>query len=291
MVQLSSAFHHEDMLQSLHQLRLHGHLCDVTVQVDFQGELEEFEAHQAVLAASSGYFKNILLAPDPPKKLFLGNVRTTDFTRFLEYVYTGKLEVDKEFAKDKIGVIYEVATLLECKSLVQACISVLDEGSLSLHRVETSMSQDMEAGLDDVGEEDGALWVGVNKVPKIAPTKRLTPPTKPERGEKRAKVTVTAEEERSEANKDTEVSGRRSNRLAGRRVFIDIPKKKYVRKMKDQTKAQMEDLHDNTQTTSQEENTDNTQEAEEALPELLPEKEGAGLESTDVDDEIGRAHV
>ncbi|CAB1343210.1 unnamed protein product [Coregonus sp. 'balchen'] len=288
-VQLSSAFHHEDMLQSLHQLRLHGHLCDVTVQVDFQGELEEFEAHQVVLAASSGYFKNILLAPDPPKKLFLGNVRTTDFTRFLEYVYTGKLEVDKEFAKDKIGVIHEVATLLECKSLVQACCSVLDEGSLSPHRAETSMSQDKEADLDDVEEEEGALGVEVNKVPKIASTKRLTSPTKPERGErslKRAKVTVTAEEERSEVNKDTEVSGRRSNRLAGRRVFVDIPKKKYVRKMKDQTKMQMEDLHDNnTQTTSQEENTDNTQEAEEALPELLPEKEGAGLESTDVDDE------
>ncbi|XP_024276618.1 GDNF-inducible zinc finger protein 1 [Oncorhynchus tshawytscha] len=285
-VQLSSAFHHEDMLQSLHQLRLHGHLCDVTVQVDFQGELEEFEAHQAVLAASSGYFKNILLAPDPPKKLFLGNVRTTDFTRFLEYVYTGKLEVDKEFAKDKIGVIHEVATLLECKSLVQACSSVLYEGSLSLHRVEATMSQDMEADLYDVGEEEGALGVGVNKVPKIASTKRLTPPTKPERGEKRAKVAVTAEEERSEVNKDTEVSGRRSNRLAGRRVFIDIPKKKYVRKMKDQTMAQMEDLPDNnTQTTSQEENTYNTREAEEALPEPLPEKGGAGLESTDVDDE------
>jgi hypothetical protein len=57
-----------------------------------------------VRAASSGYFKNILLAPDPPKKLFPGNVRNTDYTWFLEYIYTGKLEVDEKFAEDKIGV-------------------------------------------------------------------------------------------------------------------------------------------------------------------------------------------
>ncbi|CAB1340031.1 unnamed protein product [Coregonus sp. 'balchen'] len=282
------------MLQSMHQLRLHSHLCDVTVQVAFHGELEEFEAHRLVLAASSGYFKNILLAPDPPKKIFLGNVRNTDFTRFLEYVYTGKLEVDKEFAKDKIGVIREVAILLECKSLIEACSSVLDEGSSSPHGAESSMSQDMEADLDDVEEEEeGLLGIGINKIPKRASTKRLTYPTRPERRErtlKRAKVTVTAKEERSEVNEDAEISGRRSNRLAGRRVFVDIPRKKYVRKMKDQTKTQTEDLPDNTQTktTNQEEKTENTQkEAGEALPELLPEKEGAGLESTDVDDEEG----
>ncbi|XP_041716190.1 GDNF-inducible zinc finger protein 1 [Coregonus clupeaformis] len=298
-VQHSLASHHEDMLQSMHQLRLHSHLCDVTVQVAFHGELEEFEAHRLVLAASSGYFKNILLAPDPPKKIFLGNVRNTDFTRFLEYVYTGKLEVDKEFAKDKIGVIREVAILLECKSLIEACssvlqASVLDEGSSSPHGAESSMSQHMEADLDDVEEEEeGLLGIGINKIPKRASTKRLTYPTRPERRErtlKRAKVTVTAEEERSEVNEYAEISGRRSNRLAGRRVFVDIPRKKYVRKMKDQTKTQTEDLPDNTQTktTNQEEKTENTQkEAGEALPELLPEKEGAGLESTDVDDEEG----
>uniref|UniRef100_A0A673WVQ1 Heterogeneous nuclear ribonucleoprotein A0, like n=1 Tax=Salmo trutta TaxID=8032 RepID=A0A673WVQ1_SALTR len=110
-----------DKVVQLSSLRLHSHLCDVTVQVAFHGELEEFEAQQVVLAASSGYFKNILLAPDPPKKLFLGN-----------------------FAEDKIGVICEVATLLECKSLMEACSSVLDEGSSSPHGAKSSVSQDME---------------------------------------------------------------------------------------------------------------------------------------------------
>ncbi|KAJ8009521.1 hypothetical protein DPEC_G00089740 [Dallia pectoralis] len=281
--QVSTGFHHEDMLQSLHQLRLHGHLCDVTVQVDFHGELEEFEAHQVVLAASSGYFKDILLAPDPPKKLFLGNIRTSDFTRFLEYVYTGKLEFDKEFAKDSIGVIREVATLLQCSSLVKACCSVLEEDSLSLHRAGT-LSRDMEADLDH-SEEDkwGSLGIGINNVPKMASAKRLMSETRPGRGErslKRAKFTV---EEISEANKDAEVSGRRSNRLASRRVFVDIPKKKYVRKMKDQTRTE-DVLENNPQATtdSPEENTDSTKDAGGSLLDTPLEKEG---ESTAEDED------
>jgi hypothetical protein len=92
----------------------------------------------------------------------------------------------------------------------------------------------MEADLDNV--EDGVLGVGVNKIPKRASTKRPTYPTRPERTLKRATVPVKAEEEKSEVNEDAEISGRRSNRLAGRRVFVDIPK--YMRKMKDQTKTQ-----------------------------------------------------
>ncbi|KAL0967724.1 hypothetical protein UPYG_G00256090 [Umbra pygmaea] len=255
-VQLASAFHQENVFQSLHQLRLHGQLCDVTVQVDYQGELEEFAAHQVVLAASSGYFKNILLAPDPPKKLFLGNVRITDFTWFLEYIYTGKLAVGDESAKEKIGVIREVATLFDCNSLVKACCSVL-EGSLK------------------------------QNVADINVLKEQTSATRPERGErslKRAKF--TREEERSEVKKDAEVSGRRSNRLAGRRVFVDIPKKKFVRKMKDQTGMQSEETPDNnpqTKSTSQEETTDSTKE-KEALSDRLLEKQGTGLESTDEED-------
>ncbi|KAI4801973.1 hypothetical protein KUCAC02_019837, partial [Chaenocephalus aceratus] len=63
-VQLTSKSHHENILSSLHQLRLQGQLSDVTVQVDYQGEVQEFQAHQVMLAASSGYFRDILLSQD-----------------------------------------------------------------------------------------------------------------------------------------------------------------------------------------------------------------------------------
>uniref|UniRef100_A0A4W6E1T6 Heterogeneous nuclear ribonucleoprotein A0, like n=1 Tax=Lates calcarifer TaxID=8187 RepID=A0A4W6E1T6_LATCA len=90
-VQLTSKSHHENILASLHQLRLQGHLNDVTVQVDYQGDLQEFQAHQVVLAASSGYFKKVLLSQDAARdKLLLSNMHSSNFSKFLEFAYTGK---------------------------------------------------------------------------------------------------------------------------------------------------------------------------------------------------------
>uniref|UniRef100_A0A3Q3KAK5 BTB domain-containing protein n=2 Tax=Monopterus albus TaxID=43700 RepID=A0A3Q3KAK5_MONAL len=117
-VQLISKSHHENLLTSLHQLRLQGQLSDVTVQVDYQGELQEFQAHQVMLAASSGYFKKILLCQDAARdKLLLSNMHSNDFSKFLEFVYTGKVEV----ARDKIGDVQAAAQFLDCEDLSDVC--------------------------------------------------------------------------------------------------------------------------------------------------------------------------
>lgn len=265
-VLLSSKCHHGDLLESMHQLRLQGHLCDITVQVDFHGELEEFEVHQVVLAASSGYFKGILLNQDALNKLFLTNMRTTDFAIFLEYVYTGKLKV----AKDKIGDIHEVAILLDCKELKEICSLALNAGGSSVHGKETS--QHTEAGLDSIKNAPA------NRVRKL---KAFISPTRSKRWEgipKRGKVKATAEEE---TGVKSEVRSRRlSNRLAGRKVFVDIPKKKYMRKIKDESKEESlenpghQDIPDDTQ-------------GEEALPELLTAytEMDVTLNSSDVEDQ------
>ncbi|KAJ8275393.1 hypothetical protein COCON_G00100180 [Conger conger] len=118
MVQLRSDSYKDHLLGEMQQLRLLGQLCDITVQVDFQGELEEFEAHQVLLAASSGYFKDIILGKDPPTKIFLGSVPTADFSRFLEFVYTAQLQVEESKASD----ILAMAKLLDCRGLVAACV-------------------------------------------------------------------------------------------------------------------------------------------------------------------------
>ncbi|XP_029902611.1 GDNF-inducible zinc finger protein 1 isoform X2 [Myripristis murdjan] len=137
-VQLCSKTHHENMLFSLHQLRLAGQLSDVTVQVDYQGELQEFQAHQVMLAASSGYFKKILVSQDAaPEKLLLSNMHTANFSKFLEFVYTGKVEV----AMDKIGDVREVAQLLDCKDLSEVCCEAM---STEKRTKTTSPSQDAE---------------------------------------------------------------------------------------------------------------------------------------------------
>ncbi|KAG7240188.1 hypothetical protein INR49_027228 [Caranx melampygus] len=119
-VQLTSKSHHENILASLHQLRLQGQLSDVTVQVDYQGDIQEFQAHQVVLAASSGYFKKILLSQDAARdKLSLSNMHSINFSKFLEFVYTGKVEV----ARDKIGDVQAAAQLLDCEDLAEVVSS------------------------------------------------------------------------------------------------------------------------------------------------------------------------
>uniref|UniRef100_A0A1A7Z579 Heterogeneous nuclear ribonucleoprotein A0, like n=1 Tax=Iconisemion striatum TaxID=60296 RepID=A0A1A7Z579_9TELE len=124
-LQLMSESHHNTILTSLHQLRTQGQLCDVTVQVDYEGDVQEFQAHQVMLAASSGYFKNILLSPDAIRdKLPLSNIKFSDFSRFLDFVYTGKVEIDRS----NIGDVQAVAQLLDCESLSEVCGKALDAG-------------------------------------------------------------------------------------------------------------------------------------------------------------------
>ncbi|XP_072218438.1 uncharacterized protein gzf1 [Leuresthes tenuis] len=136
-VQLTSNSHHESILSSLRDLRLQGQLCDVTVQVDYQGDLQEFQAHQVILAASSGYFKRILLCEDATQdKLILSNMNFSDFSKFLEFVYTGKVEV----ARNKIRDVQAMAQFLDCGGLSEVCGNALSAGVLQKPRGKTSVS-------------------------------------------------------------------------------------------------------------------------------------------------------
>ncbi|XP_016411221.1 GDNF-inducible zinc finger protein 1 isoform X1 [Sinocyclocheilus rhinocerous] len=124
LVQLQSSSHHKNLLNAMWKLRTMGNLCDITVQVDFQGELEEFEAHQVVLAASSGYFESHLLANDQVKKIFLCDFLPHAFEKFLEYAYFGKIEVEKSY----ISTVLQMAKLLKCQDLVDACEAEIPSG-------------------------------------------------------------------------------------------------------------------------------------------------------------------
>ncbi|XP_034999926.2 GDNF-inducible zinc finger protein 1 [Hippoglossus stenolepis] len=136
-VQLTSRSHHENILASLHQLRLQGQLCDVTVHVDFQGDKQEFRAHQVVLAASSGYFKNTLLIQDVARDtVSLSNVHSDDFSKFLEFVYTGKVEV----ASKKIADVQAAAELLDCRDLSEVCDEAMRAETLEPPKKKTPAS-------------------------------------------------------------------------------------------------------------------------------------------------------
>ncbi|XP_041831901.1 GDNF-inducible zinc finger protein 1 [Melanotaenia boesemani] len=137
-VQLTSSSHHGNILASLHDLRLQGQLCDVTVQVDYEGDVQEFQSHQVILAASSGYFKRILLCPDTAQdKLSLSNIQSNDFSKFLEFIYTGKVEV----SRNRIGDVQAMAKILECEGLSEVCDEALSTGVLQKPRRKASASK------------------------------------------------------------------------------------------------------------------------------------------------------
>ncbi|KAM9778973.1 uncharacterized protein ACBT44_000573 isoform 1-T3 [Syngnathus typhle] len=116
MIQLSSKTHHQNILNTLHHLRLQGHLSDITVRVDYQDHAQTFQAHRVVLAASSDYFRNIFLSLDAtPDQITFSNMHPCDFSDFLEFVYTGKAEV----AQSRMEDMQAAAKILKCEELAR----------------------------------------------------------------------------------------------------------------------------------------------------------------------------
>ncbi|KAF7666941.1 hypothetical protein LDENG_00086410 [Lucifuga dentata] len=146
-------------------LRLRGQLSDVIVQVDYEGEVQEFHAHQVMLAASSSYFEKILLSQDAaPIKILLSSIRSTDFSTYLEFVYTGKVEV----AKDKISDIQTLAQLLDCKELSEICAEAMIFDNID--ETVTSASEVVEKA--DIHDAETQQRTRRKKKPKSAVLKR-----------------------------------------------------------------------------------------------------------------------
>uniref|UniRef100_H3CZF5 GDNF inducible zinc finger protein 1 n=1 Tax=Tetraodon nigroviridis TaxID=99883 RepID=H3CZF5_TETNG len=127
-IELTAKNYHKNLLASLQLLRLQGLLSDVTVQVDYQGDVQVFQAHRVMLAASSGYFREHLLAADSAAQgeLLLSNMHVNYFSKFLEFVYTGKVEI----SKDKIADVLAAALRLDCKDLAEVCGEAMTVGIL-----------------------------------------------------------------------------------------------------------------------------------------------------------------
>ncbi|XP_053192830.1 GDNF-inducible zinc finger protein 1 [Scomber japonicus] len=205
-VQLTSKSHHENILASLSQLRQLGQLSDVTVQVDYQGDMQEFQAHQVMLAASSGYFKKMLLSQDVAQdKLLLSNMHSSDFSKFLEFVYTGKVEV----ARDKIGDVQAAAQFLDCKDLSDVCSEAMSAGILQTHVKNTSVSE-------AVDKDDNAQKEQMSKEKKqpisVHLKRRLSPQSLEKVVPKRCKAKDTVKD-------DVTLAKKLKLRLAGRKVL------------------------------------------------------------------------
>lgn len=192
MIQLTSRSHHENILASLHHLRLQGQLSDVTVQVDYQGDVQEFQAHQVMLAASSGYFKRILLSQDAARdKLSLSNMHFNDFSKYLEFVYTGKVEV----ARDKIGDVQAAAQFLDCVDLADVCGEAMSAGILQNPAKEVPASEVAEK--DDVrGAKKEKGTKGKKQAKSVVVKRRPSPQSSDKDVSKRCKTKSTVTDQK-----------------------------------------------------------------------------------------------
>lgn len=207
-----------NLLNEMQQLRLLGLLCDVTVSVEYQGVRAEFPAHKAVLAATSKFFKDVFLnekpVDGPCSSVFLNEVQVADFASFLEFVYTARVEVEE----DRVQRMLEIAEKLKCLDLSETCFQLkkqmLESVLLELQCFSESQNSEEE-------EERGAAL-------------EREPPGSPagEEGQGRAKEKADKKKEAPEAPY-TKIR-RASGRLAGRKVFVEIPKKKYTRTLREQ---------------------------------------------------------
>ncbi|XP_072121655.1 uncharacterized protein [Mobula birostris] len=162
-----------NLLSALHTFYQFGHLCDVTVHTEHLGVQEEFAVHRAVLAASSNYFREIFLRDELSVKkeatVTLKDIYTEDFTSFLEFVYTTKIQIDPQ----NVYRMQEVAERLECKDLVEACehlkVKLLTQSSdvreqvckehQTSNKPENDWSKTYSRDLDDLETKDSSKIV------------------------------------------------------------------------------------------------------------------------------------
>ncbi|XP_010142231.1 PREDICTED: GDNF-inducible zinc finger protein 1, partial [Buceros rhinoceros silvestris] len=205
-----------NLLNEMHQLRLLGHLCDVTVSVEYQGVRAEFVAHKAVLAATSKFFKEVFLnekgMDGPRTNVFLNEVQVADFASFLEFVYTARVEVEE----DRVQRMLEIAEKLKCLDLSETCFQLkkqmLESVLLELQNFSESQSTEEESAAP-------ASILPGSKAAAVADGEQKT-------------------DRKKEAMKPPCAKLRRaSGRLAGRKVFVEIPKKKYTRRLREQQKS------------------------------------------------------
>lgn len=231
-----------NLLNEMHQLRLLGHLCDVTVSVEYQGVRAEFVAHKAVLAATSKFFKEVFLndkgMDGPRTNVLLNEVQVVDFASFLEFVYTARVEVEE----DRVQRMLEIAEKLKCLDLSETCFQLKKQmlESVLLELQNFSESQDAE---EDSVTQPSSLLEPKGLLEAQGDSVECFPPSPLERPWGGEDFEAPANKLKEKLDKKKEVLKipcakirRASGRLAGRKVFVEIPKKKYTRRLREQQK-------------------------------------------------------
>lgn len=119
--------HAKQLLLQLNQQRAKGYLCDVIIVV----ENALFRAHKNILAASSIYFKSLILH-DNLINLDTDMVNPSVFRQVLDFIYTGKLLSSDQVSDHNFKALLTAASYLQLHDLAALCRKKLKRGGRSL---------------------------------------------------------------------------------------------------------------------------------------------------------------
>ncbi|KAM9331317.1 hypermethylated in cancer 2 protein [Gastrophryne carolinensis] len=108
--------HAKQLLLQLNQQRAKGFLCDVIIVV----ENALFRAHKNILAASSMYFKSLVLH-DNLINLDTDMVNPVVFRQILDFIYTGKLLTSDQPGEQNFSALLTAASYLQLHDLATLC--------------------------------------------------------------------------------------------------------------------------------------------------------------------------
>ncbi|XP_053326807.1 hypermethylated in cancer 2 protein [Spea bombifrons] len=115
--------HAKQLLLQLNQQRAKGFLCDVIIVV----ENALFRAHKNILAASSMYFKSLVLH-DNLINLDTDMVNPAVFRQILDFIYTGKLLPSEQPGEQNFNALLTAASYLQLHDLAALCRKKLKRG-------------------------------------------------------------------------------------------------------------------------------------------------------------------
>ncbi|XP_071755212.2 hypermethylated in cancer 2 protein [Centroberyx gerrardi] len=106
----------KQLLMQLNQQRSKGYLCDVIIVV----ESALFRAHKNILAASSSYFKSLVLH-DNLINLDTEMVKPSVFRQVLDFIYTGRLPHSDHISDPGVSALLTAASYLQLSDLATLC--------------------------------------------------------------------------------------------------------------------------------------------------------------------------
>uniref|UniRef100_A0A4W3IVQ8 Hypermethylated in cancer 1 protein n=1 Tax=Callorhinchus milii TaxID=7868 RepID=A0A4W3IVQ8_CALMI len=161
--------HAKQLLQQLNQQRSKGFFCDVIIVV----ENALFRAHKTILAASSVYFKSLVLH-DNLINLDTDMVTASVFRQVLDFIYTGKVAAGELSAPHSLAALLTAASYLQLHDLGALCRKRIKRGDTkhtpaSLHSRYPGSPEAQEAGGEEGYGPGGGRTAQANGAPGLGP--------------------------------------------------------------------------------------------------------------------------